>query len=142
MKLMTLEEARRIIALRKADTEDITKLQNGGNIPGIDSSILPEGQLHKNRHHLDEINPDLEDATKKGIPVMAAEGGEITDQVAEVEREELVFRLEVTQQLEELMKDSSEEAMIEAGKIVAQEIIENTVDNTGQITEEVENGKE
>ena len=73
---------------------------------------------------------------------MAAEGGEISDQVAEIENNEIIFRLEITQQLEELMKDGSDEAMIEAGKLVAQEIIENTVDNTGQITEEVENGKE
>lgn len=146
LKLMSIEEARKIVALKKADTEDITKLQNGGNIPvekiGIETSILPEGSLHKELHHLSDVNPDLEDATKKGIPVMAAEGGEIADQVAEIENNEIIFRLEVTKQLEELMKDGSDEAMIEAGKLVAQEIIENTVDNTGQITEEVENGKE
>lgn len=140
MKLMSLEEARRIVAMKKAaETEEVEKFQNGGVI-GIDTNILPEGSLHKERHHLEEVNPDLEDATKKGIPVMAAEGGEISEQVAEVERDEIVFRLEVTQQLEELMKDGSEEAMIEAGKLVAQEVIENTQDNTGQITEE--NGKE
>lgn len=140
MKLMSLEEARRIVAMKKViETEEVEKFQNGGVI-GIDTNILPEGSLHKERHHLEDVNPDLEDATKKGIPVMAAEGGEISEQVAEVEREELVFRLEVTKQLEELMKDGSEEAMIEAGKLVAQEIIENTQDNTGQITEE--NGKE
>ena len=137
MKLMSIEEARRIIALRKTPEEDdIEKLQNGGNIPGISSSLLPEGSLHAHKNHLDELNPDLEDATKKGIPVMAAEGGEVTDQVAEVESDELVFRLEITQKLEELMKDGSEEAMIEAGKLVTMEVIENTVDNTGQITEE------
>lgn len=137
LKLMSVEEARKIIALKKpVETEDVTKLQNGGNIPGIDTNILPEGSLHKELNHLSDVNPDLEDATKKGVPVMAAEGGEISEQVAEVEREELVFRLEITQKLEELMKDGSEEAMIEAGKLIAQEVIENTQDNTGQITEE------
>ena len=30
--------------------------------------------------------------------------------------------------------------MIEAGKLLVAEIIDNTQDNTGQITEEVENG--
>ena len=135
MKLMSIEEAKRIIALKKTSEEDVEKLQNGGNIPGIDSSILPEGALHKNKNHLDEINPDLEDATKKGIPVMAAEGGEISEQVAEIENNEIIFSKTITDQLEQLMKDGSEEAMIEAGKLVAQEIIENTVDNTGQITE-------
>ena len=136
MKLMSIEEARRIIAIRKTTEENPEKLQNGGNIPGISSSLLPEGSLHAHKNHLEELNPELEDATKKGIPVMAAKGGEITGQVAEVEDNELVFRLEVTQKLEELMKDGSEEAMIEAGKLIASEVIENTQDNTGQITEE------
>lgn len=140
MKLMSVAEARQIIALRKAtEVEDVEKLQNGGTI-GIDTNILPEGSLHKERHHLEDTNPDLEDVTKKGIPVVAAEGGEISDQIAEIERDELILRLEVTKQIEELMKDGSEEAMIEAGKILTAEIIENTQDNTGQITEE--NGKE
>ena len=34
------------------------------------------------------------------------------------------------------MKDGSEEAMIEAGKILVDEIIDNTQDNTGKITED------
>ena len=83
-----------------------------------------------------QLNPDLEDATKKGIPVMAAEEGGELNQVAEIEKDEIVFRLEVTKRLEELMKDGSEEAMIEAGKLLTSEIIENTQDNTGQITQE------
>lgn len=137
MKLMSVEEARRIVNLQKVN--DPEKLQNGGNIPGLDKSILPEGSLHARKNHLDEINPDLEDATKKGIPVMVSEGGDIKGQTAEIENNEIVFRLEITERLEELMKDGSEEAMIEAGKLIAAEVIENTVDNTGQITEEVKN---
>ena len=90
---------------------------------------------------LDEVNPELEDATKKGIPVMAADGGEIGEQIAEIERDELILRLEVTKKLEELMQDGSEEAMIEAGKILATEIMENTQDNVGAIESEVDNGK-
>ena len=129
IKLPTVEEIR---AMRTR------KLQAGGVI-GIDSNILPEGSLHARLNHLDELNPDLEDATKKGIPVMAVEGGEIQEQVAEIEKEELILRLETTKKLEELMQDGSEEAMIEAGKLLATEIMENTQDNTGQITEEVEN---
>lgn len=135
LKLMSVEEVKAIIS-KKQDTQ---KLQNGG-IVGIDSNILPEGALHARKNNLAELNPDLEDATKKGIPVMAAEGGEIVEQVAEIENSEIIFRLDVTKRLEELRKDGSEEAMIEAGKLVAEELIENTQDNTGQITEEVENG--
>ena len=113
-------------------------MQKGGVI-GVDSNVLPEGSLHARLNHLDELNPDLEDATKKGIPVMSVEGGEIQEQVAEIEKEELILRLETTKKLEELMQNGSEEAMIEAGKLLATEIMENTQDNTGQITEEVEN---
>ena len=137
LKLMSIDEVRSIIAKR----QETQKFQNGG-VVGIDSNILPEGALHARKNNLAELNPDLEDATKKGIPVMAAEGGEVGEQVAEIENSEIIFRLEVTKRLEELRKDGSEEAMIEAGKLVADELIENTQDNTGQITEEeVENGK-
>ena len=135
LKLMSIEEVRAIMAKR----QDTQKLQNGGVI-GIDSNILPEGALHAHKNNLAELNPDLEEATKKGIPVMAAEGGEVGEQVAEIENNEIIFRLEVTKKLEELRKDGSEEAMIEAGKLVTEELIENTQDNTGQITEEVQNG--
>lgn len=140
MKLISIEEARKIIALKKTE-ETTEKLQNGGNIPGIDSSILPEGALHARKNNLSEINPELEDVTKKGIPVVAENGGEIQEQVAEIEENEIIFRLEVTKRIEELMKDGSEEAMIECGKIVTCEVIDNTEDNTGQITEEVQNGE-
>lgn len=137
MKLMNLDEVRAILAKR----QETQKFQNGG-IVGIDTNILPEGALHARKNNLSDLNPDLEDATKKGIPVMAAEGGEIGEQVAEIEHSEIIFRLDVTKQLEELRKDGSEEAMIQAGKLIAEELIENTQDNVGMITEEVENGKQ
>ena len=139
-KLMSIAEARAIIIARQALKEETQKLQNGG-VVGIDTNILPEGALHARKNNLAELNPDLEDATKKGIPVMAAEGGEVGEQVAEIEHSEIIFRLEVTKHLEELRKDGSEEAMIEAGKLITEELIENTQDNVGMITEEVENGK-
>ena len=139
-KLMSLDEVRTILAKRQEIKEETQKFQNGG-VVGIDSNILPEGALHARKNNLAELNSDLEDATKKGIPVMAAEGGEIGEQVAEIEHSEIIFRLDVTKRLEELRKDGSEEAMIEAGKLVAEELIENTQDNVGMITEEVENGK-
>jgi len=139
-KLMSLDEVRTILAKRQEIKTDTQKLQNGG-VVGIDSNILPEGALHARKNNLAELNPDLEDATKKGIPVMAAEGGEVGEQVAEIEHSEIIFRLDVTKRLEELRKNGSEEAMIEAGKLVTEELIENTQDNVGMITEEVENGK-
>lgn len=140
MKLMSIDEARAIIMARCGKQDDPQKFQNGGTI-GIDTNILPEGALHARKNNLAEVNPDLEEATKKGIPVMAAEGGEVGEQVAEIENSEIIFRLDVTKRLEELRKDGSEEAMIEAGKLIAEELIENTQDNVGMITEEVQDGK-
>ena len=137
-KLMSIEQVRAII--QSNHQKETEKLQNGGVI-GVDTNILPEGALHARKNGLADLNPELEDATKKGIPVMAVEGEQVQTQVAEIEHSEIIFRLEVTQKLEELRKDGSEEAMIEAGKLITEELIENTQDNVGMITEEVENGK-
>ena len=139
LKLMSIDDVRKIL-IKKEQLQETQKLQNGG-VVGIDTNVLPEGALHARKNNLSDLNPDLEDATKKGIPVMAAEGGEVGEQVAEIENSEIIFRLDVTKQLEELRKDGSEEAMIAAGKLIAEELIENTQDNVGMITEEVENGE-
>ena len=132
LKLASVYEIRQLLALRKNDDENVQSFHNGGVI-GIDVNVIPEGKYHAHKNHLGEISEEFEDLTKKGIPVVAhAEGGEI-EQVAEIEKYELIFRLEVTEKLEELYKDGSEEAMIEAGKLVAYEIIENTQDNSGEV---------
>lgn len=130
LKLASIEEIQKILAMRKE--EDVQSFHNGGVI-GIDVNVIPEGKYHAHKNHLGDVSEEFEDLTKKGIPVIVhSEGGEI-EQVAEIEKYELIFRLEVTQKLEELCKDGSEEAMIEAGKLVAYEIIENTQDNSGEV---------
>ena len=130
LKLASVEEIKKILTFRKE--EEIQSFHNGGVI-GIDVNVIPEGKYHAHKNHLGEISEEFEDLTKKGIPVVAhAEGGEI-EQVAEIEKMEIIFRLDVTKKLEELAKDGSEEAMIEAGKLVAYEIIENTQDNSGEV---------
>lgn len=131
MKIASVDDIKKILELRKQD-EDIQSFQNGGII-GIDVNVIPEGKYHAHKNHLDELNEDYEDLTKKGIPVIVhSEGGEL-EQIAEIEKMELIFRLEVTEKLEELFKDGSDEAMIEAGKLVAVEIMENTQDNSGEV---------
>ena len=116
---------------------DVTKVPNdalpffkeGGNIElfqnGGDVNVIPEGALHARKHHMEND----EHITKKGIPVVDING----TQQAEIERNEIIFRKEVTNRLEELAKDGSDKAAIEAGKLLAQEIIENTDDRTGLI---------
>lgn len=111
----------------------VGSFQNGGVI-GIDTNILPEGALHRELNDLDDINPEIgEEVTKKGIPVIVTDKDGNIDQVAEIEKEEIILRKELTTKIEALWKDGSEEAMIEAGKLLAEEIITNTQDNTGQL---------
>lgn len=105
-------------------------------------NIIPEGALHKNKHHIEHT----EGLTKKGIPVVDNEG----NQQAEVEKEEIIFSLEVTKKLEELYKDyydsdksqkEKDEAAIEAGKLLVYQILFNTDDRTGLIKRCEEGGK-
>lgn len=130
LKLMSVSEIKQLLASRKES--EIQAFQNGGVI-GVDVNIIAEGRYHAHKNHLEDVSEELSDLTKKGIPVVThSEGGEI-EQIAEIEKKELIFRLEVTNKLEELFKDGSDEAMIEAGKLVAEEIIENTQDNSGEV---------
>lgn len=100
----------------------IEKFQKGGSV-----NVIPEGALHARLHHME----DAKELTKKGIPVVDKEG----NQQAEIERNEIIFRKEVTDKIEELMKDGSDKAAIECGKLLAYEIIENTDDKTGLAAE-------
>lgn len=120
MKLPELSEVKMLLATRK--------FQAGGKM-----NVIVEGAFHSRKNHLSEINPELEDVTPKGIPVITRdEGGEIV-QTAEVEQKEMILHLELTQKLEELYQNGSEEAMIEAGKLLTEEIINNTDDRTGKV---------
>lgn len=111
----------------------LPEFKEGGKV-----NVIPEGALHARLHHME----NADNLTKKGIPVVAEkEGGEL-EQQAEIEREEIIFRLEVTQQLEELQKKfqsdeysqkEKDEFAIEAGKLLAHEILNNTIDNTNNL---------
>lgn len=100
-------------------------------------NIIPEGALHARKH-----NMEIDGITSKGIPVVSqSEGGEIQQQ-AEIEREEVILRLEVTKKLEELCKkyyDSEtkqvekDDCALEAGQLLVKELLYNTKDNTGLI---------
>lgn len=112
-----------IYSIKEVDfTPEVQTFKDGGSI-----NVIPEGSLHARLHHME----NAEGLTKKGIPVVSiAEGGEL-EQQAEIELNEIIFRLEVTQELEKLMEDGSENAAIEAGKLLVKEIFENTDDRTG-----------
>jgi hypothetical protein len=81
MKLSELDRFRALLRNRITESEEIQKFADGG-------SILPQGKLHKELHHMGELNEKFEDLTRKGIPVVTLnEGGELV-QVAEIERDE------------------------------------------------------
>ena len=111
----------------------LPEFREGGKV-----NVIPEGALHARLHHME----NAENLTKKGIPVVAEkEGGEL-EQQAEIEREEIIFRLEVTKKLEELLKKYSDDessqsdkdaVAIEAGKLLVDEILNNTIDNTNNL---------
>lgn len=121
------------------------KLKNGGKTPDEDiiietnqPNLIPEGALHKNKHHLDNTGFDDSEITKKGIPVIDTDG----HQQAEIELNEIIFNLEVTKKLEELYREfynedtknaRKEELALLAGKLLHDQIINNTDDRTGLI---------
>lgn len=125
MKLSELDRYRALLRNRIVEeTEDIQKFAEGG-------SILPTGKLHKELHHMSDMGEQFGDLTRKGIPVVTMdEGGEMV-QVAEIERDEWTWSKEFTDQIESLWKDGSEESMIEAGKLICEELLRNTQDEGG-----------
>ena len=122
-----LQWANSIIIKTKAS---VPEFKCGGKV-----NVIPEGALHKNKHHLEDVNPEFKDVTNKGIPVVSKEDGGELVQHAEIERNEIIFNLDVTNKLEELMKKGDDESAIEAGKLLVHEILNNTIDNTGILKE-------
>lgn len=131
MKLMSSLQAKQIILSRELlNNSSVPKFEEGGTI-----NIIPEGARHSRLNHLEDVDESLEDMTKKGIPVVQPkENGEL-EQIAEIECGEIILRKEVTDRLEELRKDGSDQAAIEAGKLLAKEIITNTEDKTEKLLE-------
>ena len=138
MKLISKEDAKQLIASRKQTIEDVALFKDGGKM-----NILPEGKLHAHNHHLEDVDERLEDLTKKGIPIVTvSENGELS-QVAEVEKEELILHLELTEQIEALWEqfkkaetpDEKNRIAFECGDLLCKEIITNTEDNTNLINE-------
>lgn len=95
-------------------------------------NVIPEGALHAHKHNIE----NTKSLTQKGIPVVDDSGY----QCAEIEKDEIILNLKLTNQLEELQKQyekaskkEQDKLAIEAGKLLVQEILHNTIDNTGLI---------
>ena len=125
-----VEEEKFFIPIDWQPLDQLQKFQNGGAV-----NIIPEGSLHARKHHME----NADNLTKKGIPVVDNDG----NQQAEIERDEIIFRKEVTDQIEKLAKEGTDEAAIKCGELLTYEIIENTDDKTGlalQIINKFQNG--
>lgn len=112
-----------------AEGGEITKYQLGGKIT---SNYIPEGALHRNKHHIEDVAPELDgQITEKGIPVVSMQEGGV-QQHAEIEENELTLSLPTTKKIEEYYeeykKNPSEELLIECGKYFVNEVLYNTED--------------
>lgn len=106
--------------------DDIQFMKNGG-------CIIPAGKLHKERHHIETKIDGMKNVTRKGIPiVLKNKAGELRQQ-AEIERDELIIGLSITEKLLDLMDSDDDDAAFKAGKILSDALFENTKDNTGLI---------
>lgn len=130
LKLLSKDELQRIYSSSKQ--EGVQTFGEGGKI-GIDTSVIPEGALHAHKNNLEEINPELDEVTQKGIPVIVTDSEGEYKQVAEIEKEELVLNRSLTEKIEALWKENTPESMIEAGKLITCELVQNTKDNTEEM---------
>lgn len=116
---------------QEESVESVEYLKQGGQM-----SVIPEGALHARKNEMELAKEGT--VTHKGIPVVDNEG----EQQAEIERNEIIFRKEVTDKMEELYKkykseDTSQSEKdniaIKMGKIITCEITKHTDDKTGLI---------
>ena len=163
-KSMAIQEGKRNLMLANNSAQDIQsrtsqQLQGGVNTNILAAklgakldkpqNVIPSGALHARKHHLEGDLSEL--VTDRGIPVitgdLAENGGMVVledggkcEQTAEIEHSEIIFHLELTKKIENLLKKYEEsegkekdKLAIEAGKLLTFEILENTSDNVGLI---------
>lgn len=133
-----LDEVRSIMQSLQSKKQEIIseepqKFQLGGKM-----NMIVTGALHARKHNLEELNPNLEgEITKKGIPVVTFDdGGEVDQQLAEVEQAEIIMTLDTTKTIEEYYKDyknadtnkEADNIALECGKFLVDQILKNTDD--------------
>ena len=113
------------------DKSKIVKHQSGGV---LGKNVIVSGTFHSRNHKLKDLNAfkDVK-MTDKGVPVIALKEGGSIEQLAEVEKNEIILTKELTQKLESLAKENSKESQLEAGKLLAYEIIKNTIDSSDKV---------
>lgn len=133
--IMTHGELKNIVnkvLYKKSPTVEV--FAQGGEL----KNIIPSGALHARKNSYE--GPLKESVTGKGIPVISEESGGEIIQHAEIERDEIIFHKEATNNILSLYKQWKDgdkydkyDIELEAGKLLVYEILENTQDNTGLI---------
>lgn len=104
---------------------------------GGQMNVIPEGALHARKNNMEGAG---EDFTHKGIPVVDNDG----EQQAEIERNEVIFNKDLTDFIEsnykkfkseETKNSEKDEIAIKVGKRLVKELLTNTDDRTGLISE-------
>lgn len=129
-KFPDLESARSV--LNSIKSKDIQSFKSGGKIEK--ENIIPTGALHKNLHHIEKANPELEGKiTKKGIPVGTYDDNGEFQQTCEVESGELIIDLKHTKYIEDLhdeyKRTDDDNIAIDCGKFIVSQIFSNTKDD-------------
>lgn len=131
MKIESLEKIRerRNAYLAHIKGEDVKSFANGGVM-----NVIVNGKLHSELNGVRK-NKNFKDVdiTKKGVPIITFEDGGDIEQHAEVERDELILTLELTKALETFKEVGDDDSAIEAGKLLAYEIVKNTKDSKNKI---------
>ena len=117
------------------------KMENGGELnyfkQGGQMNVIPEGALHARKNNMEGAG---EDFTAKGIPVVDNKG----EQQAEIEKNEVIFNKDLTDFIENNLKkfnseetsnSEKDEIAIKVGKRLVKELLTNTDDRTGLISE-------
>lgn len=119
--------------LKKKDSA--LKMRTGGKLekPG-EVNVVVKGKLHRENNNLG--NKD------KGMPVVNTHG----EKEYEVEKEEIILRNEVTKLIEDYAdrydRTKDESVYEELGGILAEELLNNTQDNTGKFGVKVEENED
>lgn len=113
--------------------EEVEAFKQGGQM-----NVIPEGTLHARKNNMELAKQG--EITHKGIPVVDNNG----EQQAEIEKNEVIFTKDLTDFIEsnfkkfnseEISNSEKDEIAIKVGKRLVKELLTNTDDRTGLISE-------
>ena len=115
----------------KIDNTKVIKHQSGGV---LGKNVIVSGSFHSRKHSLKDLEAFKDTKmTEKGVPVIALKDGGSIEQLAEVEKNEIILTKDLTTKLESLAKENTKESQLEAGKLLSYEIVKNTIDSSDKV---------